>query len=59
MGVYKYSYKLGSIWGDPPKLTPKLTPQGEYQKFKSSSKVTANISNFIYSAITIGVLDPN
>ena len=31
----------------------------EYPNFKKSTKVTANISNYIYSAINIGVLDPN
>ena len=40
-------------------LTNKLTPQGNTKNSKSSSKVTANISNFTYSAITTGVLDPN
>ena len=36
-----------------------LTPQGNTKNSKNSSKVTANISNFTYSAITTGVLDPN
>ena len=36
----------------------KLTPHG-IPNSQNSTKVTANISNFKYSAITIGVFDPD